>query len=75
MKQTKIILDNGISFTIVHDMPEKGNINTLYAAIDCWFARTDNLSGASFCAYVMDKFNMGISPYRAYEITENKRKP
>jgi hypothetical protein len=46
------------SFMIVHNLPINGNIDTIEAAVDNWFIRTDKLSEKSLIDYINSKSHM-----------------
>ena len=53
--ETGFELSNGTKFTICHNLPVKGTINSIQAAFDCWLARTDTFTATSFIAYIASK--------------------
>jgi hypothetical protein len=48
-------LSNGTKFSIVHNLPMKGNINSIQAAFDNWLVRTDDHTAESFVEYINSK--------------------
>ena len=48
-------LSNGTEFSICHNLPVKGYINSIYAALECWLARTEEFTQASFIEYINSK--------------------
>lgn len=65
LNMTDVKLSNGDSFTIVHNIPMKGNIDSFQAALDNWLNRTDDFSPESFCEYINGKTRNGKSTYIA----------
>lgn len=47
-----------VSLMIVHNIPLNGNIDTIEAAVDNWFARTDKYNDKSLIAYINSKSHM-----------------
>lgn len=48
-------LSNGVKFTVIHNIPGTGNINSIHAAFDNWMARTNEYTQGSFIAYINSK--------------------
>lgn len=48
-------LSNGKKFSIVHNISQKGNINSIHAAFEGWLARTKSYTAKSFVNYINSK--------------------
>ena len=59
LTETTLRLSNGVEFTIVHNFPMSGPVNTFEAAYTNWLMRTDDYTAESFVAYVKSKQEHG----------------
>lgn len=58
----EVKLNNGTSFDIWHTLPLEGNVNTFYAALENWEARTTEFTQQSLIDYINSKRLKGMAP-------------
>ncbi len=63
--ETHFKLSNGVLLKICHNLP-----NQIQAAFDNWIVRTSKYTEESFCKYINDKRERGLSNHIAYTKAE-----
>jgi hypothetical protein len=72
MNKTTVTLSNGESFTIIHDLPMRGVVDSFESALDNWKVRTKTLTAESLVDYINKQSK--INRQRFLAITETKFK-